>query len=103
MSTCMQASQLLAQPNGPALILESMALAIQGCRRDIELECQEVKDEDGGTWWDTAGGLFTGTCDNDLEFMQMRERSLAFLNATHAIERHPIHSAWVRFVAPTSH
>lgn len=99
MSSCMEVSQWLTRPGGPQLINDAMHLAIQGCRRDIECECVEVNDEAGTRWWDTQGGLFTGqsVCDNDVEFQQMRDQAVSFLDRAGAIERHPSRPHLIRF------
>jgi hypothetical protein len=101
MSTCMQVGQLLARPNGPKTILQAVNLAIRGCRRSIECECVQIIEGDVA-WWDTDGGLFTGACDNDLEFMAMRREDIAFLDEMQAIRRHPEHAHWISFIEPTT-
>lgn len=103
MSHCMQASELLTKL-GPRNIVEAVELAVESCRRDIECECTRIDTAPGqAPWWDTENALFSGPCDNDLEFRAMRARSLAFLSAADAIERHPEHPTWVRFKAATTH
>jgi len=97
MSTCMEASRILARKDGPHIVLKAVALAIQACRCDIETECTAVQDGDV-RWWDTASGLFDGNCDNDIEFRQMRTEAVLFLDQLDQIEHHPEHHAWVRFV-----
>jgi hypothetical protein len=97
MSTCMEASQLIARPEGPRLITLAVRMAIESARSCVECECTSIVDGDA-TWWDTEAGLFTGSCDNDLEFRQIREQSVQFLADMDQIARHPDHPAWVRFI-----
>lgn len=99
MSSCMQASQWLNRPGGCKLITDAIHLATQGCRRDIECECVEVTDEQGKRWWDTNAGLFTGpgASDNELEFLEMRDQAVSFLDRVEAIERHPAQPHLIRF------
>lgn len=94
----MQVSRILATERGVELTLEAFQLALQGCRRDIELECLEAFD-DGERWWDTEAAPFTNSaCENDLEFLHMRLRSIAFLEANGAIQRHHQFHHWIKFV-----
>lgn len=97
MSTCMQCSQIIARPNGPQLLMQAIAIALRACRTDIETECAEVHDY-GQRWWDTEGGMFAGSAsENDIEFLQMRSESVAFLDGMGKLIRHPIFPDWVRF------
>lgn len=91
-------AQLLARDRGVEMVSTALQLAIQGARRDIELECIDLH-EGGARWWNTLSGPFVNSdCDNDLEFLQMRERSVAFLQWMNAIVHHPEHAGWIRFV-----
>lgn len=91
-------SQLLARDRGVEMLTEAVQMAVQSARSHIECECTEAH-EDGVRWWNTEGGLFTGSAsDNDIEFLQMRERAIEFLEWMHAIVRHPEHPAWIRFI-----
>jgi hypothetical protein len=97
MSTCMEASQLIARPDGPRLITTAVRLALDAARADIETECTLIVD--GETrYWDTDSGLFSGSCDNDIEFRQMRQESVQFLYDMGQIARHPEHHGWVHFI-----
>lgn len=72
-------SQLLARDRGVEMLTEAVQMAVQSARSHIECECTEAFD-DGVRWWNTEGGLFTGSAsDNDIEFLQMRERAIEFL------------------------
>jgi hypothetical protein len=96
MSTCMEASQLIARPDGPRLITTAVRLALDAARADIETECVLIMD--GGTrYWDVDSGLFSGSCDNDLEFRQMRQESVQFLDDMGHLARHPEHPNWITF------
>jgi hypothetical protein len=99
MSTCMEASQLITRPGGLGLITQAVRLAIESCRSCIECECTQIR-EPGVAWWDTQSGLFNGSCDNDLEFRQMREESVRFLDDMGQITRHPEHPGWIQFIHP---
>jgi hypothetical protein len=93
----MEASQLIARPDGPRLITTAVHIALEAARADVETECTQIKDGDA-TWWDTTSGIFSGSCDNDIEFRAMRERSVQFLDDMGHIARHPEHTSWVRFI-----
>jgi hypothetical protein len=97
MSTCMRVSQIIARPKGPEILLTAVDLAIRSARADIELHCNEVNHPTDGRWWDSAAGLFDGTCENDIEFRQMRDASLQLLDDLELVEHHPHNRAWVRF------
>jgi hypothetical protein len=92
------AAHILSHTGGLALITEGLCLAVQGCRRDIEIECAEVVI-DGARWWDIAGGLFAGSpSEQDGEFIAMRDRAVSFLDKLGAIKRHPEHHQWIQFI-----
>lgn len=91
-------AQLLARDRGVEMITIALQLAVQGARRDIELECLDAH-ENGVRWWNTRAGFFSGSMSaDDIEFVQMRERSVEFLQWMGAIVHHPEHPGWIRFI-----
>lgn len=95
--TLIETSRICNSAGGLLLISKSIGMALASARRDVECECQEVKDIDGRTWWNTQAGLFTGEDDSDREFRQMLDDSIAYLEQFDRIDRHPANRHWIRF------
>jgi hypothetical protein len=96
MSHLLQASQVLARPDGMQLIGMALEIAAGAARCDIELDCNAFSDEHGN-WFDTSATPFEGNCENDIEFRQMLDRSILFLDQYGLLERHPVAHHCVRF------
>lgn len=92
-----ETSRICNSVGGLLLISKSIGMAIASARRDVELECKEVKDIDGATWWDSRAGLFTGEDESDREFRQMLDNAIAYLEEFDRIERHAANRHWIRF------
>lgn len=93
----MEVSRLCSTAQGLSQIQQGLSRGLAAARRDVELECAEVLDDEGHRWFDTEQGLFVGDDEDDREFREQLKESVRFLEDFGRIEHHPVHTHWIRF------